>query len=106
MVKRCINPECRNEFRRLHTGDLFALEADSADTQFVWLCAECAPKFALKVDAAGLLSVGLRSGIARTHSQDFRTRLRLISVHGYDSPWHRARLSSIPFAPKASVEAA
>jgi len=106
MVKRCINPECQNEFRHLYSGNLFALETESADTQFVWLCADCAPNIALKIDALGLLSVGLRTGISRTTSHDFRTRLRPIPVHGHHSPWHRAGLCMDSVLPAIAVEAA
>lgn len=93
MVKRCINPECRNEFRNLRSGELFALENDSVDTRFVWLCEKCTPKYAVNMDAAGAVSVGERSDAARTTSQDFRTRLRLISARHTHSPWYRAGLS-------------
>lgn len=94
MVKRCINPECRNEFRHLRSGELYALENGSVDTRFVWLCDDCAPRYAVNIDAAGAISVGERSGAARTTSRDFRTRLRLICANQHHSPWHRAGLST------------
>ena len=96
MVKRCINPECRNEFRHLRSGELYALENGRVDTRFVWLCAECAMRYAVTMDAAGAVAVGERSCIPRTTSQDFRTRLRLVCAGRSHSPWHRSEL--IPWA--------
>jgi hypothetical protein len=93
MVKRCVNPECRNEFRHLNMGDLFALESGSADTRFVWLCADCALKFTAEIDTAGVVSVQPRCDGMRTKPHDSRTILRLISAHRQHSPWHRAGLS-------------
>ena len=89
MVKRCINPECRNEFRRLRSGELYALENGSLDTRFVWLCGECASRFAVNMDAAGSVCVGERSGVARTTSEDYRTRLRLVCSGQSHISWHR-----------------
>jgi len=102
MVKRCFNPECRNEFRHLHSGELYALENGLVDTRFVWLCSECSIRYAVTVDAAGGVAVGERSGIPRTTSQDFRTRLRLVCAGRSHSPWHRAGL--LPWSTPLSNE--
>jgi hypothetical protein len=51
MVKRCANPECENEFKRLGNGKLYTLAVTRpqawglpADVKqkVVWLCSECA----------------------------------------------------------------
>ena len=102
MVKRCINPECRNEFRHLGSGELYALENGCVDTRFVWLCGQCATRYAVNMDAAGAIAVGERAGVARTTSQDFRTRLRLICAGRSHSPWHRSEL--VPWATAAPDE--
>jgi hypothetical protein len=34
MVSCCVNPACRAEFRSLNTGDIYAVERRSADTEF------------------------------------------------------------------------
>ena len=102
MVKRCINPECRNEFRHMRSGTLYALENDHVDTRFVWLCEECAPRYDVTVDAVGAVAVGDRSGVLRHTSLDFRTRLRLVCASRGDSAWHRHGLSSQ--SPDASSE--
>lgn len=99
MVKRCINPECPREFRHLNTGDLYALECGMADTKFVWLCADCALKLAVAVDATGAISVRKRTATATSMPcnvpASHAARLRLVS--GYrqgDRPaetWRRSR---------------
>ena len=91
MVKRCVNPECPNEFRQMHTGDLYALDCGMADTVFVWLCADCAPKLAVTVDATGIPSVRRKTAVSTAWtvpaSHDFR--LRHISGCRQAAPFHR-----------------
>jgi hypothetical protein len=94
MTKRCINPECRNEFQHMSSGTLYALENDHLDTRFVWLCEGCAVSHALAVDAAGAVAICDRSAVVRHTSQDFRTRLRLVCASRNDSPWHRHGLAT------------
>jgi hypothetical protein len=93
MVKRCINPECPNEFRHLNTGDLYALESGMADTKFLWLCAECSPKMAVAIDAAGEISVRKRTLPSTSGSwtvpASHVARLRLISGHRLSGAWPR-----------------
>jgi len=110
MVKRCINPECRNEFRHLGSGELYALENGLVDTRFVWLCGECVTRYGVTIDAAGVIAVGERCSFARTSSQDFRTRLRLICAGRSHSPWHRSGLmpwsAAVPDEPLSILTAA
>jgi hypothetical protein len=57
MVSRCVNPQCRAEFRLLNEGSLFALERRSADTEFFWLCPSCIPHLCVSLDPMGHVSV-------------------------------------------------
>ncbi|HKO20946.1 MAG TPA: hypothetical protein VJU82_18890 [Acidobacteriaceae bacterium] len=57
MVQHCFNPACRQEFQLLHAGDLYALEWGSADTEFFWLCSECACKFTLVLRESGTVAL-------------------------------------------------
>lgn len=81
MVKRCVNPECRNEFRQLNTGDLYSLERASADTRFVWLCSACAGKMAISVNGAGEVSVVQLCGATIRTPASHTARLRLFGGH-------------------------
>lgn len=90
MVKRCINPECHNEFRQWNTGDLYALERGSDDTRFFWLCSDCAQSMAVIVDALGAVSVRRQFGVMMTTPANHNARLRLISGHGTTWLPHRA----------------
>ena len=97
MVKRCVNPDCLNEFRHMNMGDLYALECGVADTRFVWLCGECAPKFAVAVDSDGVLSVRPRAMVSQSRivPANHSVRLRLISGPKPPDPWHRAGISGV-----------
>ena len=79
MVKRCANPECAHEFRHLNTGDLYMLDRASADTRFVWLCAECAATMAVSINSAGEVSVGRQRGSTTRMPANRAARLRLFS---------------------------
>jgi len=96
MVKRCINPECLNEFRHLNTGDLYALECGMADTKFLWLCADCGLKLAVAVDPAGAISLRQRTATSALTSwtvpASHAVRLRLVAGHRPPEPWYRARI--------------
>ena len=100
MVKRCVNPDCQNEFRHMNMGDLYALECGMADTRFVWLCGDCAPKLAGAVDAIGVLTVHPRAAISQSRivPASHSVRLRLISGHKALDPWHRSGISAEPDA--------
>jgi len=79
MVDRCVNPECRAEFRLLSAGDLYAHERRSADTEFFWLCSTCASKFDLYLDPSGCVSVKARCAIRKTAPPSPDGDLRLVS---------------------------
>jgi hypothetical protein len=85
MVQHCFNPACRQEFQLLQAGDLYALEWGSADTEFFWLCSDCASRFDIFVDGAGV--VGLREHGSPTGTRTAREgELRLISRCARSSP--------------------
>jgi hypothetical protein len=60
MVNKCANPVCRTAFRLLESGDLYALEQKTVDTQFFWLCPACASRFVLHLNAWGGVVLSLR----------------------------------------------
>ena len=79
MVQHCFNPACRREFQLLHAGDLYALEWGSADTEFFWLCSDCACKFDLAVNQSGVVELSAR-GQRRAYARVARDgELRLVS---------------------------
>ena len=96
MAKRCSNPGCPNEFRYFHTGDLYALDLGKADTRFLWLCADCAPKLALAVDADGAVALRQRTGNATSWTAPARhdIRLRIVASHNPRESCHRAGTSA------------
>ena len=94
MVKRCLNPDCPNEFRHLNSGDLYALDCGTEDTKFLWLCGDCATTVAIAVDEAGTISVQKRSlkAVSRIVPASHTVRLRLIAGHAPLDPWRRANI--------------
>jgi hypothetical protein len=93
MVSYCVNPACRREFRLLNTGDLYALERRSADTEFFWLCSACVPVVAVCLDTMGCISVRPRSETGRTQIPYPDYRLRLVYCPIERTPWLRAGLA-------------
>ena len=91
MVSCCVNPACRTEFKLLNTGDLYALERRSADTEFFWLCSACALVVALGLDARGGVSVRPRSDARHPQIPHLDNRLRLVARTSVErTPWHRS----------------
>jgi hypothetical protein len=79
MVNRCLNPDCRTEFKLLNAGDLYAYERRSADTEFFWLCSACACKFDLYLDSSGRVAVRARNVLNRASPPTLDGHLRLVS---------------------------
>jgi len=79
MVNRCLNPDCRMEFRLLNAGDLYAYESRRSDTEFFWLCSTCASRLELYVDALGSVSVRARNAVERMPPPHPDGGLRLVS---------------------------
>ena len=71
MVNDCVNPACGTELNVFNTGELYALERRSADTEFFWLCPACVPVVTLGLDATGSvayerdLAVNARNRLSR-----------------------------------------
>lgn len=78
MVNNCVNPACSTELKILNTGELYALESQSANTKFFWLCPACIPEVTLGVDPMGSLSVRKRSDSERPQPPHPDNRLRLV----------------------------
>jgi hypothetical protein len=94
MVQHCLNPACRREFQLLHAGDLYALERGSADTEFFWLCSDCACRFDLTVDVSGVVRLS-EHGEPRLTSRTARDgELRLISRCSRPAPRPDSRPTS------------
>jgi hypothetical protein len=91
MVSCCVNPACRMKFKLLNTGDLYALERRSADTEFFWLCSACALVVEMSLDEMGGVSVRARSDAHRPHPPRLDCRLRLVARSSVErTPWHRS----------------
>jgi len=79
MVKCCVNSSCREEFKHLNGGDLYALESRSANTEFFWLCSACACVYELYLDPVGYVSIQERRLVHRVPPPHPDADLRLIS---------------------------
>jgi hypothetical protein len=93
MVKRCVNPACREELRLLHAGDLYAHESRSSSTEFFWLCATCAGSFNLYLDPAGGVSVRPLNPANRAQPPNPDGHLRLVSRWKKSAPRPQTMLS-------------
>jgi|ERR1700732_4613557 hypothetical protein len=93
MVRCCVNPACRAEFRFLNIGNLYALERRSTDTEFFWLCPACVPRVALSLDSMGRVSVRPKSDAVRPQPPHPDSYLRLVAQRKPRTPWHRASLA-------------
>src|SRR5579863_3730884 len=90
MVNVCVNPACGTEFRLLNTGDLYAIEKPSAQTEFFWICAECASRFSLYLDPEGVPVLRSRGDPEQTHPPRLQARLRLVAHARRHMPWQNA----------------
>ena len=74
MASRCINPQCENQSSFFGAGALYAFEKHEAThsrrhMQYLWLCASCAPHYAVRTDGAGKVIV-----VPRSHAEPFKVR--------------------------------
>ena len=93
MVRCCVNPACRTEFRSLNTGVLYAVERRSAATEFFWLCSACVPVVALSLDLMGRVSVRPLSDAIHPQPPHPDGYLRLVTQRKPGKPWQRASLA-------------
>jgi hypothetical protein len=101
MVDRCSNPHCRMEFKALSSGDLYAYERRSAETEFFWLCSVCAPRYDLYLDRSGCVSVRARCAVHHEVPPHPDGNLRLVTR----STRSMSRLQTIPSSERASSSA-
>ena len=93
MVSQCANQACNAEFKMLHSGDLYALERRSVDTEFFWLCSACIPSFVLGLNSGGFVSLTRRSSDRPGRQGDPEGRLWLVYSPLEPVPWLRAGLA-------------
>lgn len=89
MVKHCINPACRAEFKVYNSGFLYAHERPSQDTEFFWLCSPCAAKFIPALDEDGNVSIRMRTSGVHFLPPRKGGDLRVISAPAQRLPWRR-----------------
>ena len=96
MVNRCSNPDCRVEFDVFRFGDLYAYERHPIETEYFWLCANCAARYDLYLDpdgvalkARGVFRLGATAGPSE--------RLRLVTRAARTGP----RLQTMPAGERA-----
>jgi hypothetical protein len=90
MVSRCCNPGCQREFQFLNTGDLYAFERRSVDTEFFWLCSACVPLVSPFLNQTGSVAVGPKLMAGPRQRLDPNNRLRLVYNSLEHAPWLRA----------------
>jgi hypothetical protein len=100
MVDCCANLEFRAEFKRLHSGDLYARERRSSDAEVFWLCSECAPRFDLLLDSDGRSAFRPRSEPRSAHPPNREDNLRLVSSSARRIPWLTTIPSNEPPVPR------
>jgi hypothetical protein len=110
MVDVCVNPTCNSAFTTLTTGDLYALESRSANTEFFWLCSTCVPSVVPFLDLAGRVSVGSKLVRGRWSKFSVENQLRLVHSSLESLSWLRTgvarEFSSRSDLPSSSLEAA
>jgi hypothetical protein len=83
MASRCINPQCENQSSYFGAGALYSFRDSEAGrsrrhTQYLWLCASCAPYYAVRTDGMGKVVVAERSHTEPFKVRDAAGKLRLI----------------------------
>ena len=103
MVKHCINPACKAEFKLFHTGYLYAHEQPRHDTEFFWLCSPCAIHVVPFLDETGEVHVKPRDrGTPVFLPPRQGGHLRIISGPPQRMPW-RSTIPSNERIPAASA---
>jgi hypothetical protein len=95
MVNRCVNPACREEFKLLNAGDLYAHEKRYANTEFFWLCSSCTSRFDLRLDPLGRVTLRPRGDRVLPPHPDGNLRLISRAVRP-------ARPNAVPSGERAS----
>jgi hypothetical protein len=83
MKKHCLNPGCMSEWEDLNVGDLYSLEiranTDHRDRiRFFWLCPNCVPRFAVRLDESGHVTARPRFMVTTLRIPHIEFDLRLV----------------------------
>lgn len=66
MIHNCVHQGCHNTFDYVNGGQIYSLERrPQGKTEFIWICADCKPKFAVVLSPEGEVDVVARE--SRTH---------------------------------------
>ncbi len=85
------------EFKVLSSGDLYAHERRFAETEFYWLCSNCAARYDMYLDRAGRVSMRRRNAI-RQGWPEYAGTLRLVTRSTRSMP----RLQTTPSGERAT----
>ncbi len=86
MVEQCVNPDCQQEFKRSTSGELYALDRLSAETEFFWLCSICASHFVVCLEPEGRVGMRSRAEFISLQQADPERHLRLVSPRSVRTP--------------------
>lgn len=99
MVKHCINPACRADFKLFHTGYVYAHERPRQDTEFFWLCSPCATHMTPFLDEAGEVRVRPRTRGTAFLPPRQGGDLRIVSGPPQRIPWRANVPANEPMPP-------
>jgi len=107
MVNRCANPVCQAEFSLWNSGDIYAMERRSADTEFFWLCARCTDTMRPTLDSSGNLCVIPLTPQAYRRPPHPDHDLRLVAHLSQPTPRVRqgrsAQVDTVPAKPNSPI---
>ena len=90
MISRCINPACDTEFKLYNSGTLYAHERRFTDTEFFWLCSQCAGHLVPYLDWDGRVTVMLRGDATSARPPHPDAGIRVVARPTARIPWRRA----------------
>ena len=99
MVKHCINAVCKAEFKLFHTGYLYAHERPKHDTEFFWLCSDCATQVAPYIDETNEVRVRPRARGTSFLPPRQGGDLRIVSGPPRRIPWRQNAPANEPQPP-------
>lgn len=86
MVEQCVNHDCQQEFKRSTSGELYALDRRSAETEFFWLCPICASHFVVCLESEGRVGMRPRTEFRSLQRPDPERHLRLVTPRSVRTP--------------------
>jgi hypothetical protein len=94
MVNQCINQRCNRRWDSFYSGEVYALESNSARTEFFWLCADCTAHFTVRLDPCGIVGAIPRAEVTTSRiphpKRDLRLIFRLAPIEHVGSPVKKA----------------